>query len=964
MAIKITRDILEGHLMCKYKSYLKLIEEDGQPSDYGQLLQETRARIRLAARDKLLARYRANDIVHNLLVQPAVLKQGASLLLNVAVETKELSLCFDALQRVHGPSSLGDFHYIPVLFHEAEHPSRAQRSLLELHGLILGVYQGREPDFGVLMHGQSCAVTRMRLPLHNGQARQVLQDIKALQTGSPPRLVLNSHCGICEFRQRCQAEARAKDDLSLLRGIGEKEIVKYNKRGIFTVMQLSCTFRPRKQPRLSRPKPQSHQAALQALAIREQKVYVYGTPELPTCPTRIYFDLEGDPERRFTYLLGMIVQIKTIEERYSFWADTPAAEVWMYQQFLNVVSRHDVVQLYAYGRYESAFLRRMLKYAEPRELGERPLARLTNVLSIIYAHVYFPTYSNGLKEIGRYLGCHWSDAEASGIQSIVWRRQWEATGAAGLKHKLTTYNLEDCVALQKVTECLYAIGTHRSGAAEDQSADHARPQVARVEELDPQWSRREWGKADFAISEFDFINKCAYFDYQHDRIYIRTHERLKRSQTRLQRRKGKRHLQANRCIEIKSQSCPVCGGTGLTRRPDGRLARLAFDLRIIQSGIRRWVTRFTTAWHWCAQCEQRFIPQEYLNLDEHFHTLKSWAMYEHVAHRTSLSNVAEKLKQYFQLPVFDPDVYYFKRLMSLYYAETYQQLWEKLVAGTVVHADETEIHLKQVGKGYIWVFTNMEEVVFLYKASREGQFLHDLLKDFRGVLVSDFYAAYDALPCAQQKCLIHLLRDLNHDVQHNPWDEECKTLASDFGKLLRAIVTTIDRYGLKKRHLNKHRGDIDTFFRAVSGRRYGSEVAQGYQQRLTKYRDKLFTFVNHDGVPWNNNNAEHAVKRLADYRQLMDGRLTEVGLKEYLVLLSLYATCKYKGINFLQFLLSREKSIDGFCQTSHRRALPPTIVLIPDGFTFSRRSRRRDRDHTPTRPIGDAGGEPGPAGLS
>jgi len=391
MAIKITRDILEGHLMCKYKSYLKLIEEDGQASDYGQLLQETRARIRLAARDKLLARYRANDIVHNLLVQPAVLKQGASLLLNVAVETKELSLCFDALQRVHGPSSLGDFHYIPVLFHEAEHPSRAQRSLLELHGLILGVYQGREPDFGVLMHGQSCAVTRMRLPLHNGQARQVLQDIKALQTGSPPRLVLNSHCGICEFRQRCQAEARAKDDLSLLRGIGEKEIVKYNKRGIFTVMQLSCTFRPRKQPRPSRPKPQSHQAALQALAIREQKVYVYGTPELPTCPTRIYFDLEGDPERRFTYLLGMIVQTGAMEERYSFWADTPAAEVWMYQQFLNVVSRHDVVQLYAYGRYESAFLRRMLKYAEPRELGERPLARLTNVLSIIYAHVYFPT---------------------------------------------------------------------------------------------------------------------------------------------------------------------------------------------------------------------------------------------------------------------------------------------------------------------------------------------------------------------------------------------------------------------------------------------------------------------------------------------------------------------------------------------------------------------------------------------
>jgi hypothetical protein len=82
MSIKITRDILEGHLMCKYKSYLKLIEEDGQTSEYGQLLQETRARISLAARDKLLARYGVSDIVYNLLLQPAVLKQGASLLLS------------------------------------------------------------------------------------------------------------------------------------------------------------------------------------------------------------------------------------------------------------------------------------------------------------------------------------------------------------------------------------------------------------------------------------------------------------------------------------------------------------------------------------------------------------------------------------------------------------------------------------------------------------------------------------------------------------------------------------------------------------------------------------------------------------------------------------------------------------------------------------------------------------------
>src|SRR5512135_893578 len=130
------------------------------------------------------------------------------------------------------------------------------------------------------------------------------------------------------------------------------------------------------------------------------------------------------------------------------------------------------------------------------------------------------------------------------------------------------------------------------------------------------------------------------------------------------------------------------------------------------------------------------------------------------------------------------------------YEGTYKQLLEKILAGGLIHGDETEVHVRRVGQAYVWVLTNLEEVVFLYRPSREGDFLHDLLKDFRGVFVSDFYAAYDSLPCEQQKCLIHLLRDFNQDLLANPWDEELKTIASDFGRLLRTIVATIDRYGL------------------------------------------------------------------------------------------------------------------------------------------------------------------------
>ena len=74
-----------------------------------------------------------------------------------------------------------------------------------------------------------------------------------------------------------------------------------------------------------------------------------------------------------------------------------------------------------------------------------------------------------------------------------------------------------------------------------------------------------------------------------------------------------------------------------------------------------------------------------------------------------------------------------------------------------------------------------------------------MLKDFKGVLVSDFYAAYDSIQCPQQKCLIHLIRDLNDDVLKQPYDEELKRLSLAFVVLLKPMVESIDRYGLKTR---------------------------------------------------------------------------------------------------------------------------------------------------------------------
>src|SRR5262249_44706348 len=100
-------------------------------------------------------------------------------------------------------------------------------------------------------------------------------------------------------------------------------------------------------------------------------------------------------------------------------------------------------------------------------------------------------------------------------------------------------------------------------------------------------SRREWCTANFAVPDFDFVNERAYFDYQRDRVFIRTNEALKRIRVRELRAKGRKRLRATRNVEIIGERCPSCGSTELTRKPAGRLYRLALDLRITRGGIRR-----------------------------------------------------------------------------------------------------------------------------------------------------------------------------------------------------------------------------------------------------------------------------------------------------------------------------------------------------------------------------------------
>lgn len=170
---------------------------------------------------------------------------------------------------------------------------------------------------------------------------------------------MNRHCAECEFRNCYRQQAKEADDLSLLSGMSEKERAQHRSKGIFTVNQLSYTFRPRRTPKRAKNPAKPHHFSLQALAIRENCVYIHGSPILPECKSKVYLDIEGLPDRDLYYLIGALVVTEEREAFYSFWADTKSDESSIFCQFAETISKLPDYRVFHYGDYDAAAMKRV-----------------------------------------------------------------------------------------------------------------------------------------------------------------------------------------------------------------------------------------------------------------------------------------------------------------------------------------------------------------------------------------------------------------------------------------------------------------------------------------------------------------------------------------------------------------------------------------------------------------------------
>lgn len=221
----------------------------------------------------------------------------------------------------------------------------------------------------------------------------------------------------------------------------------------------------------------------------------------------------------------------------------------------------------------------------------------------------------------------------------------------------------------------------------------------------------------------------------------------------------------------------------------------------------------------------------------------------------------------------------------------------------VVHQDETG--WRENGRhGYIWatVSDGPQAVRYYeYAASRGHQVAQRLLGErFRGVLVSDFYAAYNLIPGYHQRCWVHLLRDL-HQLKDEQaaradvlqWAQQVRQVYNDAQLWLTTHPAATP---------DQRRQQYDALYQRAwrLGQQYafeGQHPCWALAKRLLRHQEELFLFVLTPGLPADNNLAERSLRPLVIMRKISGGSRSAAGSQTRLTLASLLGTWQARHLN-------------------------------------------------------------------
>lgn len=889
--MKINAEILSAYYQCKLKSFFLLKKKRKKKSHDFVAEIERRKQLNLRNNKSLFEK--------NMISQLDKIDFTG---LNKKLTYKELECFVDTIFVKEGKSNSNDYTIEPVHFLGINKPTIEDKIRLAFAGYVLSKIYEIDITHGKLVLFNA-NVRKIKLSNFYQKIEDILLEFETWENpkADKPLLILNKHCHVCEFKDTCFKEAKENSNLSLLGRINnEKGIQKYYKKGIFNILQLACLYKPRRRKKKMKETIVKHSFELQALAIKEKKIYIKKEPNLARKEIELFLDVETIPDEDFCYLIGISLRNETEIIHHNYWADSLENEKENLLNAVNFIRSFPNAPIYHYGNYDEKVIKGLGKKYELNV--EDIQKRLYNLNSFIFGKIYFPVYSNSLKEISEYLGLSNDCKIGSGLESLVFRYKWERKKNDYFKTELITYNKFDCDALLNLVDKLSQISNDLNAASTINIVSQPR--------------KNSTVKGEVIHTQLESILRMGHENYDKRKIVLRDGEEQKSKakvggvfghigKTR-KTPKPKREKYLNQLTH-----CPI---HKVELKYSGKFKhKIITDLVFTKSGIRRTVIKYTYEGGFCSNCGKKVFSLETQKLIQQLfgHNFKVWVVYQRVYLRLPHNLIQNFTNIQFNETISSGSITSFMKATAMYYLDTEKLLEQKIKNSSFIHVDETTINIRG-SEYYVWAFTDSKNVIFKLTQTREADWLHEFLEDYQGVLISDFYPGYDSIKCKQQKCWVHLIRDINDDLWRYPFDSEYEEFVVNLRNLLVPIFETIHRFGLKKYHFNKFIKEVERYYKKyITDKVYHSERCQKYQKRLIKYEYALFTFLRDDEIPWQNNTGERALRHLAVQRKI-SGSFFKSGAEHYLRLLGIMQSCRFQNKCFLRFMLSGLIDLDEF----------------------------------------------------
>ena len=345
----------------------------------------------------------------------------------------------------------------------------------------------------------------------------------------------------------------------------------------------------------------------------------------------------------------------------------------------------------------------------------------------------------------------------------------------------------------------------------------------------------------------------------------------------------------------RESHCPDCGGK-LTK---GNVSRKRY-IEDIPHDVHVEVTEHTIHRDWCPHCRKMVEPKvpdalPNATIGNRLLVMSAWL---HYALGNTISQILSVFNFHLQFTVTPGGLVQMWHRLAAILQSWYEEIAEEIVRSGVLYADETGWRVNGVSS-WLWCFTSRSATVFTIERSRASPVVLKFITDyFDGVLVSDFWGAYNLLTCAKQKCLVHLLRDLERVENYKDTSADWARFAKTLRRLIRDAIRLRKRLeGLDPVIYERRYHRLEQRLQLLIEIDWTNGQARRLVKRLRRHQHELFTFVREPDVPFENNFAERMIRQAVIMRKNSYNNRSTKGASTQAILMSVLTTLNQRGLN-------------------------------------------------------------------